>query len=224
MAAPLADKVLLPSDTGNAGKKVRTQTRVVGADTVHEHFFVTARGAQVLGIYQATLAQITAVAAAQNGTSTGSLWLHVPTAITNKKVRIRRVIFSAQHATAFAGVSAPRLAFSRMTFTGTASGAQVTGIKCDTTMPSAVADLRTAVTGLTPTLVGTLAAAPFGGALTAVGAYTATPFDLIQSDSEDDWWVFAPGEGLAIWQDTAGTTSDTRVANLTLAWDEIDTA
>lgn len=40
MAAPIADKIILPLDTGNTGKKVRTQTRLVGADTVHEHFFV----------------------------------------------------------------------------------------------------------------------------------------------------------------------------------------
>ena len=40
MAAPVADKIILPLDTGNTGKKVRTQTRVVGADTVHEHYFV----------------------------------------------------------------------------------------------------------------------------------------------------------------------------------------
>ena len=46
MAAPIANKIILPDDSGNTGKKVRTQTRVVGADTVHEHFFVQGRRAE----------------------------------------------------------------------------------------------------------------------------------------------------------------------------------
>ena len=77
---------------------------------------------------------------------------------------------------------------------------------------------------MTVALVGVMAAAPYGGALTAVGAYTSTPVDLMQSDSEDDWWIFSPGEGFAVWQDVNGTTSDTRVMNVTVVWDEIDTA
>lgn len=221
MAGPIAAKVTLPSDSGNAGPKVRTQTRVVGADTVHEHFFISGRKAEVLGIYRLAMAQITAAAAAQNGTSTGALWFHVPTAITNKKARIRAIRYASQHATALATPTAPRLAVSRMTFTGTASGAAITPVKVDATYPAAVADLRTAVTGLTPSLVGVMAALPFCGAITAVGAYTSPTDDVIMQE-EDNWWVFAPGEGLVLWQDTAGTTSDTRVMNITIAWDEID--
>lgn len=41
---------------------------------------------------------------------------------------------------------------------------------------------------------------------------------------EDEWLVLVPGEGFVIWQDTAGTTSDTRKFNIQLLWDEIDTA
>ena len=73
MAAPIADKIVLPLDTGNTGKKVRTQTRVVGADTVHEHIYIPTRQAQVLGVYRLGMAQQTVLATAQNGTSTGFL-------------------------------------------------------------------------------------------------------------------------------------------------------
>lgn len=225
MAGPIANKVILPVDTGNAGKNIRTQTRVVGADTVHEHFFINARQAQILGVYRLAMAQVTILASAQNGTTSGFLWLHVPTAITNKKVRLRRVYVTSQHATALATPTAPRLVLARITFTGTASGAQLTPIKVDTSYPTSIADLRTANTGLTVTLVGNLGSGGVVGAVTAVGAYPPVAVDIIDPASEEDEWpVLAPGEGVVIYQDTAGTASDTRVANIVLLWDEIDTA
>lgn len=225
MAAPIANKIILPDDSGNAGKKVRTQTRVVGADTVHEHFFVEEHKALVLGVYRAALAQQTVLAAAQNGTSTGFLWAHVPTAVSGKKARIRLVYVSSQHSTALATPTAPRLVLTRFTFTGTASGAAVTAAKVDATYPAPVLDLRTAATGLTVALVAALAAAGLAGALTAVGAYHPVDINIVDpGESEDEWIVIAPGEGVVLYQDTAGTTSDTRKFNPVLIWDEIDTA
>lgn len=225
MAAPIASKVILPDDSGNTGKKVRTQTRVVGSDTVHEHMYIQIRQAQVLGVYRIAMAQVTILASAQNGTSSGFLWFHVPNAVTNKKARLRRVYVCSQHSTALATPTAPRLVLARMTFTGTASGASITPVKIDASGTAAVADLRTAVTGLTVSLVGNLGAAAICGAVTAVGAYAPAEIDIIDPASEEDEWpIFAPGEGCVIYQDTAGTTSDTRMANIVLLWDEIDTA
>lgn len=225
MAGPVASKVVLPDDSGNAGKKIRTQTRVVGADTVHEHFFIQARQAQVLGVYRLGMAQVTALASAQTGTSSGFLWFHVPTATVNKKVRIRRLSVTSQLSTVLATPTAPRLTATRFTFTGTASGASLTPVKIDSTAGSSVADLRTAVTGLTVTLVGSFGTAPFPGAQTAVGAYAPAEYNIVDPASEeDDWPILAPGEGIVIYQDTAGTASDTRVANITLLWDDVDTA
>lgn len=224
MAGPVAASIILPDDSGNTGKKVRSQTKTVGGNSVHEHFFVPGRQAVLLGVYSLAMAQQTVLQTANDGTSTGLLWFHVPTAITNKKARIRKLLINSQHSTAFAGITAPRIVASRFTFTGTASGASVTPVKVDTAWATAVADLRTAVTGLTVALVGLMGAAALVGALTAVGAYEPSGIDLIDSVSEDAWWVFAPGEGLVLWQDTAGTASDTRKINITIAWDEVDTA
>lgn len=225
MAGPVAATVNLPDDSGNLGKKVRTQTRTVGANTVHEHFFIQARQAQVLGVYRLGMPQVTALAAAQNGTSTGYLWLHVPTAISNKKVRIRRLSVTSQLATLLATPTAPRITATRFTFTGTASGASLTPVKIDSGSSASIADLRTAVTGLTVTLVGSLGTAPHVGAQTAVGAYAPAEYNIVDPASEeDDWPILAPGEGIVIYQDTAGTASDTRVANIILLWDDVDTA
>lgn len=222
MAAPIANKIILPSDTGNTGKNIRTQTRVVGADTVHEHIYVKTRQAAVLGIYRIALPQQTILATAQNGTTTGFLWGHVPNAVTGKKARLRTVRCESQHSTLLATPTAPRIVVSRMTFTGTASGAAQAGVKVDTGYPSPILDLRTAVAGLTVSLVGLLGAMGICGALTAVGAYAPASIRFGDNDEEDEWPTFAPGEGFVLWQDTAGTASDTRKANLTLVWDEID--
>lgn len=222
MAGPIAAIVQLPDDAGNVGKKMRTQSRVVGSNTVHEHFFIEARLREILGVYRAALAQQTVAAAAQNGTSTGFLWAHVPTAVTNKWVRLRRMYVTSQHSTVLATPTAPRLAVSRMTFTGTASGAAVVAAKNDSAAPTPVFDLRTVVTGLTPSLVALLGAIGLTGALTAVGAYAPALIDCVDTDGEDQWTIFKPGEGLVLWQDTAGTAADTRKFNPVLVWDEVD--
>lgn len=225
MASPIADKITLPLDSGNTGKKVRTQTRVVGADTVHEHFFILEWKAKVLGTYRLGLAQQTVLASAQNGTSTGFLWIHMPTAISGKSARLRRLRIDSQHSTALATPTAPRITAVQFTFTGTASGAQVAAIENDRLGPAAVLDLRTAVTGLTPSLIGALSTAGLSGAVTAVGAYPVVAIDMIDLVTpEDSWPVIAPGEGVVIYQDVAGTASDTRKFNLSMLWDEVDTA
>ncbi|HKS16986.1 MAG TPA: hypothetical protein VJU16_06720, partial [Planctomycetota bacterium] len=82
MAGPVAAFVRLPDDASNTGKKVRTQSRVIGSDTVHEHFFIPTMKAEILGVYRWALDQQTVQASAQNGTSTGFFWAHVPSAVS----------------------------------------------------------------------------------------------------------------------------------------------
>lgn len=56
-------------------------------------------------------------------------------------------------------------------------------------------------------------------------AYEPCFKDIIDpAADEDDWPIFKPGEGFVVYQDTAGTTSDTRKINIQLLADEIDTA
>lgn len=231
MAGPLADKIILPLDTGNTGKKVRTQTKVIGSDTVHEHIFVKERKGLVLGVYGATSALLSTQASAQNGTSTGHIWCHVPTAISGKKARIRRLL--VRH-----GISAatptcptsPRVVAALFTFTGTASGAAITPAKYDSTYPAQVLDLRTAVTGLTVTvgaIIGHALTPPFllGGTVADIMQWLTLPDPVISIGAdEDEWPVLAPGQGLLIYQPDAGTTSDIRRLTVDLTWDEIDTA
>lgn len=223
MTAPAAAFIQLPDDSGNSGKKIQTQSESVGGNTVHSHYYVSRRSAKVGGIYRAALAQGTITATAMNGTSTGFLWVHIPTAVTTIAARIRRLWVTTQHSSALATPTAPRIVATRFTFTGTASGAQVTPDKVDTTFGAASLDLRTAVTGLTPSLVSALASAAVVGAVTAVGAYAPLDVNLVDPASdEDEWPVLRGGEGYVLYQDVAGTTSDTRKVNINILWDEID--
>jgi hypothetical protein len=224
MAAPVASDVRLPDDSGNTGKRVRTQTRTVGGNTVHEHYFVQNRQAEILGIYRLAMPQQTVQAAAQNGTSTGFLWANVPAATSNKWSRIRRITMDSQHSTALATPTAPRIVATRFSFTGTPSGASLTAAKVNESFPTTILDLRTAVTGMTVTLSTPLGSAGLCGAVTAVGAYSPANNDIIKPDDEDEWPIVKPGNGVVLYQDTAGTASDTRKFNPTLVWDDIDVA
>lgn len=231
MSIPVAGFVQLPLDTGNTGKKVRTQTKTVGADTVHEHFFVAGRQASVLGVYKVFSTLQSVQATAQNGTSTGFLWLHVPTAVTGKKMRLRRLWASFVTTGTTAMPTVPRLLLQRFTFTGTASGASVVASKMATSMPSAAADIRSASTGLSVSLV---ASAFVGGTLVPPTLIAGTAASFVTqaapdqflfnsvSDVEDDFCVIAPGEGVVVYQPDAGTASDARRFTLNLVWDEIE--
>lgn len=232
MAGPIAGFVQLPLDTGNTGKKMRTQSRVVGADTVHEHFFVQASEKAQLGVYSAALALQSVQASAQNGTATGFLWAHVPVAITNKKSRIRSVGANFLTTSAVATPTAPRIVLALFTFTGTASGAAVTPGKLDSNFPASILDLRTAVTGLTVS-VGAVLSAVLPMQLiqsTAVAVTAFPPTEMILwpltggQTPEDDMIVLAPGQGGLVYQPDAGTASDPRRFSLDLSWDDIDTA
>lgn len=227
MAAPIADKIILPLDTGNTGKKVRTQTRVVGADTVHEHFWVETRQGKILSIYRLALVQNTVLAAAQNGTTAGMLFGHMGSAVSGKAMRLRRMSFTTQHSTALATPTAPRLLVRRFTSAGALSGALLAPNINDSANHATPACLFSlANTGTTVVHVGIgFGAAGIAGALTAVGAYEPCYKDIIDpAADEDDWPMFRPGEGFVVYQDVAGTASDTRKFNLQICCDEIDTA
>src|SRR6266545_1371349 len=95
MAAPIASFIQLPVDTGNTGKKVRTQTRVVGADTVHEHFFVPISARGVTVGYKASTGTLTVPAAVHNGTTTGFAWLYNVVGSTIK-MALKRISWNSQ--------------------------------------------------------------------------------------------------------------------------------
>ena len=225
MAAPLPAFIQLPDDSGNTGNKVRTQTRVVGANTVDEHFFVPIREAKVVSHYRLALVQSTVLASAQNGTTAGFLFGHQPSTATTRAMRLRAMWFDSQSSTALATPTAPRLLARRYTSAGALSGALIAPNLLDSSLDAAPTCLFSlANTGTTVVHVGIgFASGGIMGAVTAVGAYAPAVIQLVDpSTDEDEWMVFRPGEGFVVFQDTAGTTSDTRKFNLQIFCDEID--
>lgn len=227
MAAPVASKVILPSDASNTGPKIRTQTRVVGADTVHEHHFVSVSRREIKGIYYfaATAAQ-SVQAAAQNGTSTGFFWMDLPSG-SNVKARLRKfeVTFEQGAAPTADHLTLPRIALARYTFTGTASGATITPCKRASGDSGNVANVRTAVTGQTVT-VGAVASTwlpPGIDFATAAGQNVISKVnEPYAPTTEDEFIELASGEGLLLYQPDAGTTTDVRRFNFKGEWDEYD--
>jgi hypothetical protein len=227
MAAPVPAIIKLPDDSAGAGPKIRGQSQVVGANTVFEHYYVQTRQAKILSIYRLALVQNTVLAAAQNGTTAGMLFGHMPSTVSGKAMRLRRLSASSQHSTALATPTAPRLLVRRYTSSGGLSGALLAPNINDSLVHITPACLFSlANTGTTVVHVGIgFGTIGLTGALTAVGAYHPDFIDVIDpGEDEDDWPVFRPGEGFVVYQDVAGTTSDTRKFNLQLVADEIDTA
>lgn len=219
MATPVASFAQLPSDSGNTGKQMRTQTRVVGANTVHEHFFVPSSTREMLGSYVAHTGVNLVQAAAQTFPA-AFFWLINPVGNTSK-IALTAIEVITQMGSALAAPTSPRLLWKLFTFTGTASGASITPGKLDSTYPATTATLRTASTGLTITGgADMICSLPIASA-TAVG-YSPPQMDEWFEDTESNQIILRAGEGIAMYQPDAGTTADTRRITTTLKWDEFN--
>ena len=220
MAAPTATFVRLADDAPNAGKKVRTDSRTVGADVVHHHWFVPI-SARAKKVFHYSPTQQSVQASAQDATTTGFFWMQNPAASTADLI-IRRInlIFGTTNVLTS---TVPRIVLAKFTFTGTPSGATVTAARRKAA-DAPQADMRTAVTGMAVTLGATIAtfvvpqmhaAGQFFGPAPQEWPGDADPF-------EDNDIILAPGEGALLYQPDAGTASDPRKFNLNLRAEEAD--
>jgi hypothetical protein len=225
MAAPIADKITLPLDTGNTGKKKRTQTRVVGADTVHEDFVILTSKDSKLGLYRAHSGILTVPAAAHNGTTTGHAWFQNPAGNT-LKARVRRMRETGQTVSGAIDLTAPRQLYSLFTFTGVASGATITPAKRDSADAAPTCFWRTASTGMTVTLGATIrhTGVPAINATLASATIQVSqppciypPFD----PDEEECIVLRAGEGVVLWSADASTTANRRLF-CDWAWEEFE--
>lgn len=219
MAAPIAAFAQLPSDSGNTGKQMRTQTRVVGSNTVHEHFFVQSSTRDTVGSYVAHSGNLTIQAAAHT-LPAAFLYVFNPVGST-VKMALTAIEIITQLNSALAAPTSPRLLWKLFTFTGTASGAQITPGKIDSTMAAPTGNVRTASTGLTLTNGADMIASLPTASATAVG-YAPPQMDEWFEDVEQNQIILRAGEGILLYQPDAGTTSDTRRLIVTVKWDEFN--
>lgn len=226
MAAPVASEIRLPDDSGNTGKRVRTQTRDLGGGIIrHEHVFVLVSKRSTLGIYYAASGTLTIPTAAQNGGTTGLFWLFNPVG-SLVHLAVRRIATQIQFTvTSAIDVSVPRLALSLFTFTGTASGPQVTPAKRLSSDPTPVGNLRTASTGLS-VAVGAMVKSDFPPINATPTSATIQTFlvPAISNDwdpPDDEMPILKPGEGIVCWSADASTTANRRTST-DLVWEEFE--
>ncbi len=210
--------VRLPDDAANTGKKVRTRTRVVGSDTVHEHYFVPVYWEDILGLYYGHSGVLTVLSSAHSSIL-GFVYLQNPVG-SGVDAYLRQVRFQASPIDATVFDSAPRVTLERFTFTGTASGAQVTPAKRDSADATNTIKLRTAGTDMTITAGNIIKGFIVPCVMTAVGV--GVPTEVVwEPSSQEGEVVVKPGEGLILRQADAGTTSDTRIVIADFTWLEV---
>lgn len=216
MAAPAAGYVQL--GTEGSGKKMRTRSRTVGADSVHEHVFNVASMRDILGGYEFGTTLQSVQATAQDAVATGFLWLQNPVGST-VLVAVKELSAVYSNSAATAAATSPRLIAARFTFTGTASGAAITPAKRLTADATATGILRTAVTGMTVTLGATVFPGLVPAVMTAVGAMPAAPqrWPTLIDPFENREEILAAGEGIVVYQPDNGSGSDTRRFTVQLA-------
>lgn len=210
MSAPVASYVQLPLDTGNTGKKVRTQTRVVGADTVHEHYFVPVNPRSILGEYFLSSGVLTATTAAENGT-TGKFWIVNPVGSAVKVAVHSTEAHIVAGALSAAQTTITRLVLALITFTGTPSGAIISMAKRDSTDAAPVSSARSASTGLTITTGAVVRGWLYPTITGTTGTGQASPIVVPERDQTwDENVVLRAGEGVVCYQPDASTLATIR--------------
>ena len=222
MAAPVAGFVQLPLDTGNTGKKVRTQTRVVGADTVHEHSFIPISARSVLGRYKGSTGLLTIPAAVQTGVLTGYCWIANPVG-SAVKMAVNRINMTSNFIVLGVDLLTGEVRVSRNTFTGVNSGTAATVAKRDSTDAANVGQLFLTSATWSVTVGATILTKQYqtedlltGGA----GHWSPYQWEWVP-DTEDDEIILRAGEGISIWHSIAVTTGNRRGA-INVAWSEFE--
>lgn len=222
MAAPVADKVILPLDTGNTGKKKRTQTRTIGADSVHTDYVIVEDPRNVLGVYTGSSGVLTVPAAVHNGTTTGFLWVFNPIGSTIK-MQVSRTMYDIEFTALAVDLLSGLLQQSLFTFTGTASGAQITPAKRSSVDAAPQGNVRTASTGLACTLGAARIGVQYptmGLATGGAGQWNPHRADLRPVNDHEEP-ILLPGEGIVFWHAAAVTAANRRLI-INVSWDEFE--
>lgn len=219
-----ADKIQLPVDTGNAGKKKRTRTRTIGVDIVHEDYVVLSSGRDYTCKPRWESGSLTLPAAVQNGTTTGLIWLFNPVGSTIK-MGIDRITISDQFTALAVDLVAGLISCNRFTYTGTPSGAALTPSQRITTDATPQGSVRTASTGMTVTLGARVFSKQTQTMdLVTGGAGHWCPDQLeFMPESDEGQQILLPGEGLVFWSSLAVTTGNRRVL-INGMWEEFTDA
>lgn len=222
MAAPVAGNVRLPLDTGNTGKYKRTQTRTVGADSVHSDYIIVEDPRSVLGVYRASIPVIAVPTAAHTGNTTGFMFVYNPVG-SAIKMQISRLEWRCQFRALAVDLLAGDLRVSRFTFTGVNSGTQVTPAKRDSTDAANVGQVSITWATAVATVGATLASnfLQTMDLVTGGAGHWSPAFGELSNQNEHEEVVLRAGEGLVVWNASAVTTANRGFA-CNVGWDEFE--
>ena len=223
MAAKTDQVIILPLDTGNTGKKVRSKESVVGANTVQEYFFIPSSERDKVGNYKFSIPATAIPTAAQNGTTTGACWLTNPLGSTIK-VAVDRITLKHNFSTTLAvDLIAPLIRINRISFTGTLAAATTTPARRDSTDPAHQALLSILPTGLTVTDVATIYEwiGQTQDVAASAGGHWSAQNDEWNPSGEGDELILRPGEGIVIFSQLAVTTANRKLI-INGAWNEFN--
>jgi hypothetical protein len=226
MAAPVASYVQLPVDTANTGKKNRTQTKVVGSDTVHEHHIVPSAGYTHTGRYfSVSTAAQTVSSAAQVPSTAGFYYLHNSTANTAVGMLRSVEISYGTTGTAQPAFTSPLFMLQKYVFGTAHSGTTLNITQAQTSSTTAKLNMRSGPAGPTTfTVVGPIGAQALPALMSSVASYGGT-MSLYQAPEHYNRGYaveIAPGEGVCLHQLSSGLAADSRVFSAKFVWDEID--
>lgn len=203
-----ASYLQLPAD--GSGKKVRSRSRTVGSDTVHEQYVQVLTHERVLTTRYWFHSGALTVGASADTSNVGRVYVENDPDST-VLIAVTRIRFQSQLGSALATPTSPRFVIRYFTFTGnTPSGTAITGVKQDSSYSSKNSnwDVRTADTGMTITEGGDVCSFfPVAGA-TAVGYSAACASEWVSEP--DRPLILRAGTGIMVKQADNGTTSDTR--------------
>lgn len=226
MTATSESFIRIPDDSGNSGKKIRTQYMTVDSNVVHVHHFIQCSQAVIKGVYSVCSASTRILSgSAQNGHSSGAVfWLQVPTTSTSI-IRIRKWDIPFVSAAGGSIVAPLRMIAQKFNHTGGWSGATLPISRRKTSDPIPRADVRTAMTGTTITLQPNgMCYSNFSSCSIPLGVNVFTlnyqVFNL--PTNEDEFISVFPGEGFTLYHADAGGSSDPRAYLVNMTWDEID--
>ncbi len=225
MAAPVASFVQLPLDTANTGKKNRTQSKVIGSNTVHEHYLVPTHDRTITGRYFAVSTALQTVSSvAQVPSTAGFYYLHNSTANTAVGV-LRAVEMSyGQEGAAAPFFSAPHFMLQKYTFATAHSGTTLNIVASQTSSTTPKLNMRPAPTGATITLVGPIGSGLMPALMSSAGTYggSISLYQAWEQYNRGSAVEIGPGEGVVLHQNTTGSTADTRKFTAKFVWEEID--
>jgi len=221
MTAPVAAYVQLPSDASNSGKKNRTQTKVVGSDTVHEHFIVPDHGYTRIGryVYQSTGDTIQATSGKQYAVL--SLATNATAVASIKRIDVGWGTAS----TVNVACRGTLVTFLKSTFNNAMSDATTRAIGLyQSTGTAPTLSVRSSSSGATLGTQIPVAAFMVPAQVTTVGAYGGhqTVYDSQEQYHRASNIELNPGEALVVFQQDAGVASDVRNIHYRIVWEEID--